>query len=404
MKAIFTLLFVGIHILYSQESTLTKTYESFHIAKANDSQGMLDAGMVYTIRLNSSPKGSGTQNEVSGGYHLFPEENNIAWLSFTALKASRITIRIVPDSTQDDYDFLLFKEEGASSLKRISNKSQKPLRSNCARTQNIEDGVTGLAYPKTLPDHVGQGTGSSFSQAIDVVRGEKYFLVLNNVYDEGSGVSIYIDYWQSKTITGTVKDEQQHPIETDVTWEDRATGDTLAQTRSDAQTGDFTLEVLYTTTAESGYVLVASSDTLVFSEKEFTAGQIMACSPEPIHMVLKELKKGTSMTFGSINFAPNKDTFLKSANPSLRRLHRLMKANPYMRIRIEGHTHGSNFTTQKLSEDRANAVRDYLVEHGITQNRMTTIGHSGKYMLYPLNTKKEFASKNRRVEIMVTNY
>ena len=402
MKVILIPIILGITVSYAQNN-LKKTYESFQIQNANDSERTLDAGMVYSIRLNSSPKGKGEQIEVAGSHHFFPEENNVAWLRFTTLKTSRLTIRIVPDSTRDDYDLLLFKDEGEETLSRIQKKIQKPLRSNCARTQNIDQGITGLAYDSDLPEHVGTGTGSSYSRFLDVNRGEQYYLVLNNVYDNGAGVTVFLEYWDEKELSGTVTDEMNTPQSVVITWEDKATGDTLAQTTSNEK-GYFHINVPYSMQSESGYSLVASSDSLIFSQTDYGVGQIATCSSEPITLVLKELKKGSKMTFGSINFVGDKAIFLKSATPSLKRLHKLMKYNPDMTIRIEGHTNGYSCPQgcQLLSEQRAIAVKEHLVEKGIDTSRITTVGYAGRFMLFPHNSKDAF--RNRRVEVMVTNY
>jgi len=402
MKTILTFLYLGIATCYAQNN-LKKSYEAFELKNANDSEGTLDAGMVYSIRLKSSPKGKGEQVELTGSAHLFPEENNVAWLRFTTLKTSRLTIRIVPDSTQDDYDFLLFKDEGEQTLSRIQKKIQKPLRSNCARTQNIDQGITGLAYDSDLPEHVGTGTGSSYSRFLEVNRGEQYYLVLNNVYDNGAGVSVFLEYWDAKELSGTITDENNTPQSVVITWEDKSTGDTLAQTTSN-ENGYFRFTVPYSMQSESGYSLVASSDSLIFSQTDYSVGDIATCSSEPITLVLKELKKGSTMTLGSINFEGDKAIFLKNAYPSLKRLYKLLKYNPDMTIRIEGHTNGSSCPQgcQLLSEQRAIAVKDYLVEKGVESSRVTTLGHGGRFMLFPYDSKDAF--RNRRVEIIVTNY
>jgi outer membrane beta-barrel protein len=59
----------------------------------------------------------------------------------------------------------------------------------------------------------------------------------------------------------------------------------------------------------------------------------------------------------------------------------ILKKDPNMAIRIAGHTSaaGSEEYNQKLSERRAQAVKDYLVNGGIDANRISTIGYGEKY-------------------------
>src|SRR5205823_12697112 len=56
---------------------------------------------------------------------------------------------------------------------------------------------------------------------------------------------------------------------------------------------------------------------------------------------------------------------------------RVMKDKPGMKVSVEGHTDsiGSEAYNQRLSERRAQAVRDYMVAHGIDASRITTRGY-----------------------------
>ncbi len=72
-------------------------------------------------------------------------------------------------------------------------------------------------------------------------------------------------------------------------------------------------------------------------------------------------------------------------------------------IRIEGHTDstGSAAYNKRLSLRRANAVKNYLVEHGIDPSLISTIGW-GEEKPVASNATKEGRAKNRRVEIYVS--
>ena len=70
------------------------------------------------------------------------------------------------------------------------------------------------------------------------------------------------------------------------------------------------------------------------------------------------------------------------------------------KFNIEGHTDsvGSEASNQKLSEERASSVMNYLIEHGIASNRLTAKGYGESK---PLDTNNTAAGRanNRRVEI-----
>jgi OOP family OmpA-OmpF porin len=79
---------------------------------------------------------------------------------------------------------------------------------------------------------------------------------------------------------------------------------------------------------------------------------------------------------------------------------RPMTEHPELRALVEGHTDsiGSEAYNQRLSERRANAVRDYMVGQGIAPSRITTKGW-GKSKPVADNKTKEGRAKNRRVEV-----
>jgi len=70
-----------------------------------------------------------------------------------------------------------------------------------------------------------------------------------------------------------------------------------------------------------------------------------------------------------------------------------------VRFEIQGHTDnvGSEEFNQKLSDERAEAVRAYMIEKGIAAERLTAKGYSMSTPAAP-NDTKEGRAKNRRIE------
>lgn len=71
-------------------------------------------------------------------------------------------------------------------------------------------------------------------------------------------------------------------------------------------------------------------------------------------------------------------------------------------IEVVGHTDdvGDDAYNQKLSEQRATAVRDYLVAAGIDGSKIVTVG-MGEGMPVASNTTDEGRAENRRVDVLV---
>jgi OOP family OmpA-OmpF porin len=77
-----------------------------------------------------------------------------------------------------------------------------------------------------------------------------------------------------------------------------------------------------------------------------------------------------------------------------------LKANPSLTVMVAGHTDsiGSDEYNQRLSEARANAVRDYMVSLGISPSRISTHGY-GETDPVASNDTEEGRAQNRRVDI-----
>jgi OmpA-OmpF porin, OOP family len=102
----------------------------------------------------------------------------------------------------------------------------------------------------------------------------------------------------------------------------------------------------------------------------------------------------------TILFDSGKASFQKQTYPVLQAITAILKEYPESRFSLEGHTDsdGSDVLNQKLSEERAAAVKDYLIENGINFERLSSKGF-GESM--PIDTNKTKAGKanNRRVEV-----
>jgi len=80
----------------------------------------------------------------------------------------------------------------------------------------------------------------------------------------------------------------------------------------------------------------------------------------------------------------------------------ILKRNPGRQIVIEGHTDwtGPEEYNQNLSENRAEAVKNYMVENGIEEERLSVVGYGETQPVAP-NDTRDGRSRNRRVEMKV---
>ncbi len=119
-------------------------------------------------------------------------------------------------------------------------------------------------------------------------------------------------------------------------------------------------------------------------------------------ILLKPFEVGDKVTLQNIYFEMSKADILGASFAELDKLVRMMKENPNMRIRLEGHTDiiGDPIENLKLSQQRVDNVKVYLSQKGITSSRIETIGHGSKYPILKKGTDEE-RRVNRRVEFVI---
>ena len=107
-------------------------------------------------------------------------------------------------------------------------------------------------------------------------------------------------------------------------------------------------------------------------------------------------------TLKNVFFDTGKATIRKESNTALDELVTVLKIKPKMEIEISGHTDnvGSPDANMKLSADRANSVRSYLIRQGVAENRIIARGY-GETQPVADNDTDEGKQKNRRTEVRI---
>ncbi|TDR24658.1 OmpA family protein [Flavobacterium cheniae] len=102
----------------------------------------------------------------------------------------------------------------------------------------------------------------------------------------------------------------------------------------------------------------------------------------------------------TILFNSGKASFQKQTMPVLQAMAAILKEYPTAKFSLEGHTDsdGKDAMNQKLSEDRAAAVKNFLIEQGIDASRLSSKGF-GESMPVDSNKTSKGKANNRRVEV-----
>jgi outer membrane protein OmpA-like peptidoglycan-associated protein/Tol biopolymer transport system component len=203
-------------------------------------------------------------------------------------------------------------------------------------------------------------------------------------------------------LSGTVLNQQtgKVPDNASVTYEDLSTGKALGQAKPDPTTGKYKLVLPY----GKNYGITANAKGLIPTsinvDLSTARGRYLELDDRDLSMV--PLVKGNTATVNNLFFDLGKAALKPESEPELKRILQVMKENKALVIEISGHTDntGSDEINNKLSLERANAVKEYLLNGLIESTRIRTKGY-GKSKPKADNATEEGRQINRRVEIEI---
>jgi OmpA-OmpF porin, OOP family len=153
---------------------------------------------------------------------------------------------------------------------------------------------------------------------------------------------------------------------------------------------------------------VPKGDTYRITYREFSANEeyaeveIPGGSGKIVSEIAIQLELPKTYVLDNVFFDTGKATLKQESNKALNDLYEVMKFKETLVIEISGHTDnvGGEELNKKLSQDRADAVRAFLLRKGIASNRVKAVGY---WFSVPIadNDTDEGRSKNRRTEVRV---
>jgi outer membrane protein OmpA-like peptidoglycan-associated protein len=199
---------------------------------------------------------------------------------------------------------------------------------------------------------------------------------------------------------GIVYDKNTNkPLQAEFELVDLNSGEIVINSTSDKNTGSFF--VCLPTTSEYG--LNVDKNGYLFHSESFAIDDYYdASKPFEKNIYLKPIEKGQLIVLRNIYFETAKYELKQNSFAELNKLLKLLNQNKSMKIEIRGHTDnvGNNADNQLLSENRAKAVYDYLIENGIDKSRLNWKGF-GDSMPIESNDTAEGRALNRRTEIKI---
>ena len=120
-------------------------------------------------------------------------------------------------------------------------------------------------------------------------------------------------------------------------------------------------------------------------------------------LATSETARGLIVNMSDVLFDTGKYTLKQGTQISLAKVAGILEAYPGLKVQVEGYTDsvGSDEMNQKLSENRASAVKDFLVSQGVPQTNISSTGF-GKNSPVADNSTASGRAENRRVNMVVS--
>ncbi len=154
--------------------------------------------------------------------------------------------------------------------------------------------------------------------------------------------------------------------------------------------------------AGNDYTLTVNRKGYLFYSELF---QLSSQQPDSIYrkdITLQPIRLNASLTFANIQFATNSFALPAAAKIELDKLIALLNDNPSLRIEIGGHTDNSGIAENNriLSENRAKAIAQYLIDNKIIPARLTWKGFGSSRPIAD-NTTEKGKALNRRTSFTI---
>ncbi len=172
---------------------------------------------------------------------------------------------------------------------------------------------------------------------------------------------------------GSVSDAYGSPLDATVIITESGQSNPLAKLKANKETGTFVTLL----PAGKTYSVLAEKEGYLFHSDFLNFQESNREKDSERKIKLQKLLAGTALVLQNIFFDAGKSSLRKESSPELQRLLLILRQNPGIRAEISGHIEagGPEDLLVKLTENRAQAVVDYLVATGIKSSRLIAKGY-----------------------------
>jgi len=363
-------------------------------------------------------------------YDLQPPVNTPGWESQPSISADGRTLYFVSIRKGGYGGYDIWKstitdkgwsdpENLGPTINTIGNEQSPYIAADDSTLYFCSDGWPGLGGMDLFVSHLGKDgkwqkpvnmgypiNSSGDENGLSVTASGQYAFFASNNLNGYGGYDIYsfelpvaLRPQMVTYVKGTVIDiKTRQPLEAELEIIDLDRNQVVYQNYSDPDNGSF----LATLIAGRNYGLNVSKDGYLFYSANFSLVGHAIKDPYYVTAELSPIEVGNKVVLNNIFFDTNRFDIKPDSYAELQKLLDFLSKNPTVNIEISGHTDnvGNKPANLVLSQNRARAVFQYLVNHGVAPVRLVYKGYGDTQPILP-NTSDDNRSKNRRTEFKI---
>ena len=194
------------------------------------------------------------------------------------------------------------------------------------------------------------------------------------------------------------------PADAQIIVKDNETGDIVGIYKPNKKTGKY----LVILPPGKNYNVTYEAEGYLFKSENLIVPKNSAFQSMKKEIKLAPIKANESIVLNNVFFEFNSYELTADSKTELNKLFSLLSNNPSIKVEIQGHTDskGNNSLNLKLSQNRAESVRKYLIKKGIKGARIKAVGY-GETKPIAKNTNadgsdnEEGRALNRRIELKI---
>lgn len=260
----------------------------------------------------------------------------------------------------------------------------------------------------STPENLGPSVNTSGMELNFVIPASGDYAYLVSIQNSNEHSDIYRVELEKKNqpkrsilLKGTVYNAKtKQPIAASISYQ-MPLSKKLSTVYTQAETGQYTLVLPY----QENYTLTIQNDQFLKTTEELHLSDSLSSVEMQKDFYIIPMEKGQSIEMQNIFFERSTDRILTTSYEELDRIIQLLKDNPHLKIEIGGHTDNvaKEELNVKLSKERVNAVKKYILLKGIDDSRIKGVGY-GSSKPISSNTTEETRKLNRRVEFKIIEY